>query len=277
MITVNELMSRDVFTAERSQKILEVRKIMLEQKISRVVIVNQKGKPVGIITDKDILRYATKDTSGRDLDDLKAEELMSHPLITIEESISVQKASKKMLEIGTSSLVVVDKDENLVGIVTKTDLCAYIALSMRGRYLVEQFMSKPPITIKPSQTIAYAAYLMETNKISRLIVVDGNIEGILTLSDMVGISPFISKMKTSTGSSVVIEKGMIVPREYIHLLTVGDFMTRHPITIEARGDLADAAKLMLMHRISGLPVVDKKRKLVGVITKTDLVKALAFS
>lgn len=277
MITVNELMSRNVFTAERSQKILEVRKIMLEQKISRVVIVNQKGKPVGIITDKDILRYATKDTSGRDLDDLRAEELMSHPIITIEESVSVQKASKKMLEIGTSSLVVVDEDENLVGIITKTDLCAYIALSMRGRYLVEQFMSKPPIIIKPSQTIAYAAYLMEMNKISRLIVVDGNIEGILTLSDMVGISPFISKMKTSTSSSVVIEKGMIVPREYIHLLTVGDFMTRHPVTIEAKADLADAAKLMLMHRISGLPVVDKKRKLVGVITKTDLIKALASS
>jgi len=51
-------------------------------------------------------------------------------------------------------------------------------------------------------------------------------------------------------------------------------MTPNPITIEEDKDVKDAILLMIKHNISGLPVV-KKSKLVGIITKSDIVSILA--
>jgi len=277
VITVSDLMTRNVFVATEQDRILHVRKLMVERKISRVVIIDERNRPIGIITDKDVLRYVVDDTSGMDLDNLPASKLMSHPVITVQDSLSIQDAAKKMYDARISSLVVVNTDNNLVGIITKTDLCAFFALSMKGKFPVERFMSKPAITVRPSQTIFYAAYLMENKNISHLIVTDGELEGVLSLSDMVNVTPFIYGQRARSKEPIIYSTGLMVPKEYIHLLTVGDFMTRHPITIEEKADLADAAKLMLMHKISGLPVIDSKRKVLGIITKTDILNAVAKS
>jgi CBS domain-containing protein len=56
-----------------------------------------------------------------------------------------------------------------------------------------------------------------------------------------------------------------------------DVMMYDPITISQNSDLADAAQIMAMNRISGLPVVDSNGDLVGIITKSDVVKAMAAS
>jgi len=52
-----------------------------------------------------------------------------------------------------------------------------------------------------------------------------------------------------------------------------DIMTSNPITIEVDEDVKFAITLMIKHNISGLPVV-KKSKLVGIITKSDIVNVL---
>jgi CBS domain-containing protein len=52
-------------------------------------------------------------------------------------------------------------------------------------------------------------------------------------------------------------------------------MEYDPVNISQDSDLADAAQIMAMNRISGLPVVNSNDTLVGIITKTDIVKAMA--
>ena len=52
-------------------------------------------------------------------------------------------------------------------------------------------------------------------------------------------------------------------------------MKYDPISISQDSDLADAAQIIAMNRISGVPVVDADGILVGIITKTDIVKAIA--
>jgi CBS domain-containing protein len=56
---------------------------------------------------------------------------------------------------------------------------------------------------------------------------------------------------------------------------VGDLMALEPVVILAEAGLADAAKLLERHHISGLPVVDRAGTLVGVISQTDLLRARA--
>jgi CBS domain-containing protein len=52
-------------------------------------------------------------------------------------------------------------------------------------------------------------------------------------------------------------------------------MTQHPLTVMPETALSAAAELMIEHGISGLPVVDSKNRLRGIITKTDIVRAIA--
>jgi CBS domain-containing protein len=59
------------------------------------------------------------------------------------------------------------------------------------------------------------------------------------------------------------------------ILLAEDIMKFNPIMITDYADLIDAALIMRGNRISGLPVVDSNDKLVGIITKTDITRAIA--
>jgi CBS domain-containing protein len=70
---------------------------------------------------------------------------------------------------------------------------------------------------------------------------------------------------------------MFIPSGIRTYFLAKDIMKYDPITISQNSDLADAAQIMAMNRISGLPVVNSNDTLVGIITKTDIVKAMAAS
>lgn len=64
------------------------------------------------------------------------------------------------------------------------------------------------------------------------------------------------------------------PYELADDLTVGDLMTRHPMSVHTYEPLDQAAALFLRQRFGCLPVLDKGGHLVGIITKYDLIRAL---
>ncbi len=166
MTTLRQVMSRNVVVARPSDNLLHVRQLLVDHGISRIIIVDEKFKPIGIITDKDLLRQAMTDTSGKALDKIQASQVMSKPLITAAESTPLHVAAKKMIDLGISSLVAVGEDENLRGIVTKADLCMFYAANGGGRLRVEAYMTKRPVTARASQPIFYAAHLMTNHKVS---------------------------------------------------------------------------------------------------------------
>ena len=55
-------------------------------------------------------------------------------------------------------------------------------------------------------------------------------------------------------------------------MIVGDFMTRRVVTVAPDASILEAAKLMLEHKISGLPVVDPERHVVGIVSEHDLLR-----
>lgn len=54
-------------------------------------------------------------------------------------------------------------------------------------------------------------------------------------------------------------------------MLVKEIMSRNPITVKADMEIFKAAKIMLDHRINGLPVVDEKGQLVGIICQSDII------
>lgn len=274
---VEDVMTEKVVTCTATAAILEVQKLMVEHRISRVVVVDAKNRPIGIMTQKDFVNFLLADKSERGLEEIQAEEVMSKNLTTVKPAAPISDVAETMIREKISSLVVVDEDGELKGIVTKADLIMYPLVTKPGIYSVQEFMTPNPITVKPSHPIFLAVYLMSEHKISRVIVIDKENKpvGIITLADLTMISNLLKPARGLIEGEPVLTKGFAVLPTGIHPLAAGDFMTAHPICINKDVDLSDAAKLMTRHNISGLPVLDNSGKLVGIVTKSDLIRAIA--
>lgn len=127
--------------------------------------------------------------------------------------------------------------------------------------LVRDWMTQDVITVKPSTTLPEAHQIMMDEEIRRLPVVGDNgvLVGIITLGDVRGAQP-------SPATSLSIWELNYL----LSSLTVEKLMSPQPMTIEPDATIGAAARTMLEHRVSGLPVVDKDGKLAGIITESDI-------
>jgi CBS domain-containing protein len=119
---------------------------------------------------------------------------------------------------------------------------------------VRKHMSTPPITIAEDTDFKSALGLMQKHRIRRLPVVDtgGALTGIVAERDLL----------------VAADRHLSSP------VDVARIMTREVVTVGETTPVVDAAMLMMERKIGGLPVVDPSRKLLGIITETDLLKVL---
>jgi CBS domain-containing protein len=114
---------------------------------------------------------------------------------------------------------------------------------------VGDIMTRDVKTAKVSDTFADVARVLHDNRISSVIVLEGEqLAGIVTERDLVNV--------VAEGEN---------PRQ----LAVGDRLTRHLASVEPRTDIADAAKLMAERGIRHLPVLDKG-SLAGIVSIRDL-------
>jgi CBS domain-containing protein len=179
-------------------------------------------------------------------------------------------------------LIVRDRNKNLKRIFTKTDLLYAYVENFAGEHVIREFMTKRVLTVAPDEALHMAILLMNSHKVSRIVVVKNDHPvGIITGRDLL---PASTVFGTGTfGSYWTLREDLIeqrkkqafIPSGMKAIFIASDVMTPNPITISEELDLADAGYIMLRNRISGLPVVGSSKNLKGIVTKTDIVKALA--
>jgi len=257
-----------------------VRNLMLKHGISRVVIVDESLKPINIITKGDMIRVMiSKEWRDRPLESIYVSDVKgSTELKLATPRMTVERAARIMIRNLISGLPVVSPStKDLLGIITKTDLLEAFVDGYGGAYKVGDLMTKHPITVKRTHTIFKVQELLAKYNISRVIVVeDDRPVGIITETDVV----FSKQAKSLLAKDKFIKQrvrshkgGETVIRVYT-VPIAEDVMTPNPYVVEVDEDAAKAASVMLEHGISGLPVV-KEGNLVGIITKTDLVRGIA--
>ena len=129
---LSNIMSSQMLTVHAAQKVSEVYKLLTENRIHHVPVVNG-NELVGLISSTDMMKlsldvYGTPDSANSEYLDsqFSIEDVMSTELITVKPNDSIRSAAE-MLSAGTyHSLPVVNVDGNLVGIVTTTDLIKYL-------------------------------------------------------------------------------------------------------------------------------------------------------
>ena len=270
---------------EPSQTLYDVRSKLIRYNISRVVIAKE-NKPLGIITEKDIARFLYTEVPNRRLDEISVNEIMNKDLIKVEEQTNLNICARMMLENKISSIIVVDNKGDLKGIFTKSDLVEAYARYYPRKLKVEQYMTKKVITVAPDENLHMILLLMADNRISRVIVIrDHKPIGIITGHDLLPVSILFGT--GTAGRYWTTQEELIARRRAQSFIPTGikaiflarDIMKFDPISIRRDSDLVEAAQIMINNRISGLPVVGgddlSDGKLVGIITKTDIIKAVA--
>jgi CBS domain-containing protein len=115
-------MRKKVITIGRDKTAQDAAKLMAEYEIGSLVVVSD-GKPVGIVTERDLVRkVCTKDVV---TSQVPLPEIMSSPVISAEPDMPIETAVQRMFNNKIRRLVILDKDE-LVGIVTVSDLAKYV-------------------------------------------------------------------------------------------------------------------------------------------------------
>ena len=141
---------------------------------------------------------------------------------------------------------------------------------------VKELMIAPVVTISSDATLATAIDLLIEHRLSGLPVVDGlnQLCGILSEGDLLRRMELGTEGKPKSWWSVFM--GSTSPAEAYRRANgrhVVDVMSPRPITIDAHASLGEAAELLQKHKIKRLPVT-RDDELVGIITRTDFVRAL---
>lgn len=251
---------KKAITVEPTCTLSDARDMMIRHNISRVIVV-ANNNPIGMVTEKGIASYLFKN-SDEPLDAILINRTMRTPVLTVSFDASINRCAKLMIENNISSLVAINGTS--LNIMTKSDLVKLYAEHYPKTYLVSEFMTKNVYTISPSHSIHTALIFIIKNKISRVVVTRGKeIVGIITSRDLMPITSFVE------GDG--IESKNLSGIGYIMLAR--DVMNK-PLIINKSADLAEAAQIMYDKRISGIPVASTSSDLNGIITKTDIVRAL---
>jgi CBS domain-containing protein len=118
IVLVRDVMSKDMRVVRLDSSVKEVAATMNKFDIGSIIVVQGK-RPVGIITERDILRKVVEPCLAPEA--LSAKQVMTSPVVSISETASIDEAAKLMAKKKVKKLPVMNK-EKLVGIITFTDI-----------------------------------------------------------------------------------------------------------------------------------------------------------
>ncbi len=192
---VEEIMTKNPITVPASGPLPKAARVMLENKITAIPVVDDNRAMIGIITTSDIFRFILAELPDLKLD-LRAREYMTSHVVTLGPDDSLLEAHRLMGAERIRALPVVE-DGELKGIITRTDLLSndnsrFLSRNNQEESLkvltnsVSQIMITNVTTITPETTLLDAARLMLENKFHSLPVLDAEkkLAGILTESDL---------------------------------------------------------------------------------------------
>lgn len=259
----------------KNSTISDVIKKLLENNISRLVVL-ESGKPVGIISEKDVGLFLFDDATRQGLDRIPLEKIM-RKIEYIDEQKTLEECAKIMLDKKFSSLMI-GNEERPQGIFTKTDLVKYYSENYVGKNKITDFMTMEYVFTHSAAPLFKVVRKMLENKVSRVIVKNQNEQpvGVISFRDLFRISLELGSDEDS-GNVLAeqVRKGFLSEEGFGGVSLASEVMSDGIITIKFHEDLVDACKLMLENNVNGLAVLDGNSSLAGIVSKTDIIRALA--
>jgi CBS domain-containing protein len=308
-VKVSEVMRREVATVRPDSPITQVIELLLDKDFTAVPVTDSQGKVVGMVSDSDLLtrggmgvalslKRATDPEFVRELHESlenpnrKVSEVMTREVVTIGPDVSLGQAAKRMVERHLKRLPVVDREGKLVGILGRLDVLNTIAAvhlpewhpeahPVGEQATVADVMTREVPTVHESATVEEIFELLVSSAHKRVVVVDDRhrVAGIVADSDL------ISRVSRESWPGVVELLRAKIPiarisgeaRHHLQKLrakSVRELMTREVITVHEKMPVASALALSAERRVKRLPVVDDEGRLLGIVGRTEMMRAL---
>ena len=246
---VNQVMTKDVATIGPSETVARAAMMMSERNISCIIITDNE-EIVGILTETDLLNKTV--VKGQDTRKIRVTEIMSSPVETAPSDLSVLDAGAMMEAKHIKRLPILDEGK-LAGIVTQTDLTHVITSYGMWRE-VSEIMSQDVAVIQRDTTIAQAAEIMSSQKISSIVVMDkDNIAGVITERDLLKRVVAVNRNPVNTKAE--------------------EIMSSPVYSIPSNYSVFSASRTMENMNVRRLVVVENE-KIRGIVTQTDIFRTV---
>jgi len=308
-LKVSEVMRHEVATVHPDSPITAVVELLLDKDFTAVPVVDDQAKVVGMVSDNDLLtrggmnvtislKRATDLDYVRELHDSlenparKVSEVMTREAVTTTPDTILGSAARVMVEKHLKRLPVVDSDGKLVGILGRLDVLNTIAAvhlpewhpeahHIGAHATVADVMNRDVPKITENATLEEIFDLLVASSHKRVIVVDDkrHVTGIIADSDLISrVSreswPGIMEILVS---KIPLSRVNADARKHIqrlHARFAKDLMTRNVVTVREKMPVASALALSAEKRVKRLPVVDADGELVGIVGRTEMMRAL---
>ncbi len=271
-----DIVNTDIIQLQKDNNLQDVINHLSMNKISKIFIYDDK-KPAGVITDKDIIRFLYIDKSGRSLNQILATELMNN-ICFVDKGLTCQQAAQLMLLNKISTLGVGSK-ENLAGIVTKSDLIKYYITRHHDNSKVSDYMTISYFSAGINDKVYDLIKKMIAFDISRVVITDDDKKpaGVITTGDLFNLTIATNKLSIvqSSIANYLEKDGLWSETGFVGSQIAGEIMTCGIITTGPSVNMADAAKTILEKRIDSLGISDENNTLLGIISKRNILLALA--
>ena len=269
-------------TIKHSSNLDEVLRKFIDEKKSRL-LVNNDEKITGLISEKDLGLFLLTEQNEEKLENIPLTKIMKN-LISVDGATGLPVCAEIMLRNGIGSLGVTS-DDQITGIITKTDLVRYFTKTHPGEKSVGEYMSPYYSWQYLDSSLHKVVQKMIDEKIARVIIRDHEETpvGIVTFKDLFKLSLSLGRQDNVLDNSdplisiIFSRKGFLSESGFGGTTKIGEVMSRDIDTVNYDDDLAKAGKLLLDNNINGAGVLSGHGNLIGIISKTDIVKALAFA
>jgi predicted transcriptional regulator/ribosome-associated translation inhibitor RaiA len=236
---------------------------IFERENPKGVIVTREGDYVGVLGEKQLIRSRVED-------DTKASALVkSAPRVDRHEDV---REVARMLVEGNVKLAPVFEGERLFGVVTEDGILEAV-LENLDALTVDQIYTEDVVTVGEKDHVGQAINRLREHGISRLPVVNdaGRLTGILTTHDIVDFAVRDEERQGRGDRRGDVDRMLDLP--------VYDLMTSPVVTTHPAESVRDAVARMLESDVAGLVVTpeDDDATVTGVVTKTDVLRALTYT
>jgi acetoin utilization protein AcuB len=272
-------MHTDLVTVAPEDLVSTAQQRMRHHHVRHLPVVNSVQQLVGIITDRDIRQAAASDAPQMGehellylLDKMTVQSMMTRQVITVRAETSLAAAGQLLLDKKFGCLPVLGEAQQLVGILTVTDvLQAYVKIPVdhssafqQGEHPghVRDMMQKDVVTVPSTMSLAHVQRCMREKHIRHIPVMDDQrLVGMVTDRDLRAATP---------SPATTLSRGEIAYR--MDTTPVATCMTHTAVCVGADEDMVHAARLLLLHKFGCVPVL-AEGELVGVVTEMECLRA----
>jgi signal-transduction protein with cAMP-binding, CBS, and nucleotidyltransferase domain len=200
-------------------------------------------------------------------------EAMRRQVVQLPAAAAVARGINHLLKFKVNALLITAADQRPAGVVSKTDLIAAFYAGLPIDTPLGDIMAGPPLTCYPDDAIESALDRMRANGVHRLYVTGSeptSMVGTLSYTDVVAL---LYRYCRSCPKSTSRKGGAAKPEDEEWRLTVKDVMTASVVSFPEDARIAQIIEGLMAHRFGAVLICSARGAAMGVISKTDLIRA----